>query len=102
MNQQTSFWEVHRVVAPYLDAVGSWPLIGTPAWVDLADDDPRKLASLFDAARHWALRLEMCQESECEASHAISASMDWGAIARRALNQASFLARHPWLRRAAS
>jgi Protein of unknown function (DUF2742) len=54
-SQQVSWWSVHEHVAPLLDQIESWPMVGTPAWCRLADDDPRKLAALYDAARHWAL-----------------------------------------------
>jgi hypothetical protein len=56
-------------------------MLGTPAWCDLDDTDPRKLAALLDAAQHWALRLETSQTAECEASHAVSRSADWSEVA---------------------
>jgi hypothetical protein len=98
-SQQVSWWDVHLFVAPYL--TGTWPLVGTPEWCALANDDPRKWVALLDAARHWALRLETCQEAECQASHAISAAADWSAIAQRVRDRAEFEKRHPWLRRVA-
>jgi hypothetical protein len=101
-SQQVSWWSVHEFVAPYLDRVGTWPMVGSPEWCALADDDPRKLAALLDGARHWALRVETCQEAECDASHAISAAADWGVIAQRVRDRADFEKQHPWLRRVAS
>ncbi len=80
-SQQVAWWEVHEHVAPVLEAVGSWPTVGTPAWCARPDDDPAKLAALFDAARHWALRLEACQQAQCQASRAVSAAADWSAVA---------------------
>jgi hypothetical protein len=80
-SQQVSWWSVHEQVTGLLQEVGDWPMAGTPAWCALDDDDPVKLAALFDAAQHWALRVETCQEAECEASHDISAVADWSAIA---------------------
>ena len=82
-SQQVSWWSVHQHVTPLLVSTGTWPMAGTPEWCQLADDDPRKLAALLDAARHWALRVETCQQSACEASQAISAAADWKAVARR-------------------
>jgi hypothetical protein len=76
-----SWWSVHEHVAPALAAVGSWPTVGTPAWCELEDTDPRKLVALFDAAQHWALRVETCQEQLAEASHDISAAADWSGVA---------------------
>jgi hypothetical protein len=80
-SQQVSWWSVHEYVEPQVLAVDSWPLIGSPAWCELPDDDPAKLAAVFDAAQHWALRLETCQEARAEASHAVSAADDWSGIA---------------------
>jgi hypothetical protein len=85
--QQTSFWEVHTYVQRWLDSAGSWPLIGTPEWVALDDNDPRKKAAVLDAARHWALRLELNQEARCEASHDVSAAADWSVISREMLQR---------------
>lgn len=56
-------------------------MIGTPAWCSLPDDHPAKIAAIYDAAQHWALRVETCQRAECEASQAISAAANWAAIA---------------------
>jgi hypothetical protein len=81
---------------------GVWPAAGTPAWCDLPDDDPAKLAALLDAAQHWALRVETCQQAQCEASHDISAAYDWGAIARRLRDEAEFYRQKPYLKRKAS
>jgi hypothetical protein len=81
MSSAVSWCSVHEHVAPLLEAAGSWPMVGTPEWCDLDDDDPRKLAALLDAARHWALRLETCQQARAEASRDISAAADWPAIA---------------------
>jgi hypothetical protein len=78
---QVSWWSVHEHVAPLLAAVRSWPTVGTPAWCDLDDGDPAKLAALLDAARHWALRVETCQQQLAEASHDVSSAADWSGIA---------------------
>jgi hypothetical protein len=97
-SQQVSWWSVHEFVAESLARVGSWPTVGTPQWRELADDDPVKLAALFDAAQHWALRVETCQEAECEASHAISAALDWSAFGRARRVNNEFYTEKPWLR----
>jgi hypothetical protein len=99
VNGQVAWWEVHSWVQPYLDAAGSWPMAGTPEWVALPDDHPAKIAALFDAAQHWALRVETCQVAECEASHAISAAADWSAIATRIRTHNDFYRFRPWLKR---
>lgn len=103
-----SWWEVHDFIAPVLDRVGSWPMVGSVAWQQLPDDDPRKIAAIFDAARHWALRVEMTQEARCEASQAISVAagfdddgdpITWPQVARHARDQEDFYAQHPWAKR---
>jgi hypothetical protein len=89
-SRQVSWWDVHQYVTPLLDQLGSWPMAGTPAWCDLHDADPVKLAALFDAAQHWALRLETCQraqeisgfEAHCQATRDISAAANWSALAQ--------------------
>jgi hypothetical protein len=78
---QVAWWTVHEFVSPLLEAVGSWPIVGTPAWCALPDDDPAKLAALLDAAQHHALRVETAQQAMAEASHDISAAAHWSAIA---------------------
>ncbi|OBI90964.1 hypothetical protein A9X00_18230 [Mycobacterium sp. 1245805.9] len=83
-------------------AVRTFPMVGIPAWCALSDTDPVKLAAVFDAASHWALRLETCQQSRAEASQAISAALDWAAVARRNQQHAEFYADKPYLHRAAS
>lgn len=98
-SQQVSWWSVHEYVTPLLEQAGSWPTVGTPAWCALPDTDLRKQAALLDAARHWALRVETCQQAACEASHAISAAADWGAVGRRIRDHNEFYAARPWLRR---
>jgi hypothetical protein len=101
-SQQVSWWSVHEFVAPRLDAAKSWPILGSPAWCELPDRDPRKWAALLDAAQHWALRVETCQQAQCEASRDISAAADWSAIARETFVRNQFYAAKPWLKRIAS
>ncbi|WP_237394481.1 DUF2742 domain-containing protein [Mycobacterium paraintracellulare] len=76
-----SFWSVHEHIESTLAAVGSWPMAGTPAWCELDETDPRKLASLLDAARHWALRVETCQQALADASREVSAAANWSELA---------------------
>jgi hypothetical protein len=56
----------------------------------------------LDAAQHWALRVETCQQAQCEASHDVSAAADWSAIARQMFIRNQFYAAKPWLKRIAS
>lgn len=98
-SQQVSWWSVHEYVAPQLAAVASWPMVGTPAWCALDDDDPAKLAALLDAAQHHALRVETAQEARCAASQAISAAEDWDEVSRRNYVYECFIAANPWAKR---
>ncbi|BBX72209.1 hypothetical protein MSHI_01150 [Mycobacterium shinjukuense] len=73
---------MHEFVAPFLAEVGSWPMVGTAAWRQLGADDPAKLAAIYDAARHWALRTETSQQALADASRDIAAAADWPEVAR--------------------
>ncbi|ORV29467.1 hypothetical protein AWB98_06675 [Mycolicibacterium conceptionense] len=74
---------MHEYVLPVLERAGDFPMVGTVAWCALADDDPRKIAAVFDAAQHWALRIEASQIALADASKEIAAAADWAGIARR-------------------
>ena len=101
-NTQVRWWDFHLWAQPYLEAAGQWPMAGTQAWFDLPDSDPRKWAAVIDGAQHHALRVEVGQLAECEASSAISAGANWAAIANRIRQQREFYAARPWLKRVAS
>jgi hypothetical protein len=98
-SQQVSWLSVHDFAVPRLRKVGDWPMVGSPLWCDLGDRDLAKWASVLDAAQHWALRIETCQQAECEASRSIAAAEDWLAVARIAKRRADFCSARPWLRR---
>jgi hypothetical protein len=99
-SSQVSWWSVHEHVQPLLDSVDDWPMIGTVAWCALDEDDPRKLAAIYDAAQHWALRVEAMQQARCQASHAISGSLDWRGYAEARRRRSSvYIAREPRERR---
>jgi hypothetical protein len=98
-SQQVSWSDVHEFVLPRLRKVGDWPMVGSPAWCELADRDPVKWASVLDAGQHWALRVEYLQQVECEASHEISAAEDWSAIARVIKGRSDYFSARPWLNR---
>jgi hypothetical protein len=63
-------------------------MAGTPEWCALPDG-PVKLAALYGAARHWALRLETSQQAQSDASRDVSAAADWAAIAREIHNHSA-------------
>lgn len=77
----------------------SAPLLGTPAWCDLNDDHPGKLAAVLNAAEGAAYTANVEQTALGEASKAVSCAADWSAIARRNRERADFIAANPWARR---
>jgi hypothetical protein len=101
-SQQVNWWEVHTFVASMLAVVDSWPMAGSPQWCELDDDDPVKWAALLDGARHWALRVETCQQARCDASREVSDAVNWSAVAREINQRNDFYAARPWLKRVAS
>jgi hypothetical protein len=82
-SSQVDWWTVHQFVVVWLDRVEAWPMAGTPQWANLPAHDPRKWASLLDAARHWSLRVDTCQEAKAEAGRDVSGAADWKAIAHQ-------------------
>lgn len=110
-SQQVSWWSVHEFVTAAIEHadISTWPTAGTPGWVQLADGDPRKWAALFDAARHWSLRMDTVQEQRAEAAKAVCQSVKtldppttWSAIANEARDVELFYANRPWLKRRTS
>ncbi|KUI44052.1 hypothetical protein AU197_21190 [Mycobacterium sp. IS-1590] len=81
-SRTVDWWSVHIHVEPLLREVECWPMVGTLPWQHLPTDDPKKLAAIFDAARHWALRVDTSQAALAEASREVSASVDWSRTAR--------------------
>ncbi len=101
-SRSVSWWSVHEFASTVLDQVTGWPVVGSPAWCALADEDPLKWAALIDAAQHWALHLEINQEARAEASRDVAAAADWPAVAREIKQRNDFYAARPWLKRVAS
>lgn len=98
-SQQVSFAEVLEFVEPLLDSVDTWPMVGTPEWCELATDDPRKVAALYDAARHHALRIETAQIAMADASRSIACATNWSSVSREIQQLNSFRANHPEAKR---
>lgn len=84
-SQQVTWFECHLFLAAVLDQanVGPLPVAGTPAWLELADGDPRKLLALAEAGVHRALAVDCEQAVRAEASSEIATADDWSAVARR-------------------
>lgn len=97
------WYAVALFVAPLLQQVGRWPAAGSPAWCDLEETDPRKVAAVYDAARRWALQVDGYQVARrialAEASREISAAYDWKALARKIQEYNEFRAERPWMNR---
>ena len=93
------WYRVYTFVAPLIEQLGplSWP--GSPSWCELSDHDPRKLAAVLVAGVLWSLNQDARQNASNQASRAIAASADWGAISRRMRQHADFYRTRPWLRR---
>jgi hypothetical protein len=99
-SRAVAWWPVHVYVEARL--VADAPLLGTPAWCALTDDDPAKLSAVLDGGQHFALRLDAAQEAAAEASQAVSAAVDWRAVAQEWMQLQAFRAANPWARREAS
>jgi hypothetical protein len=87
VSRTVDWWSVHEHVVPLLTEVQSWPMVGTLPWQHLPTDEPAKLAAIFDAARHWALRVDTAQAAQAETSRDISAATDWSALSRNMLQR---------------
>lgn len=103
-SQEVNWWAVHEYVEKLSNALdSSWPpLLGTPAWCQLDDEDPAKLASLLDASQHFALRLETSQAALRQASKALATEHDWSAVSQEIRGLQEFRAARPWMKREAS
>lgn len=85
-SQQVSWWSVREFVAHRLTGLKDIPRAGTPAWCELNDDDPIKLAAVLVDGMQWALRIDTEQSVRAQASHDVSAAVDCRALARRVRN----------------
>ena len=98
-SQSMRWYDFHLWVQERLDAAGDFPAAGTQAWFDLPDTDERKWAGALAAADYHVLRVETAQETEDEASQAISAATDWGCVAQQVRDRREFQREHQWARR---
>jgi hypothetical protein len=101
-SRSVRWFDFHLWVQARLDAAGDYPMAGTQAWFDLDYGDRRKWAAALDAASHHIVRVQTCQEAECEASHAVSAAEDWGRVAQLNKDLEEFRRDHPWAARKAA
>jgi len=109
-SQSVAWWPVLTFVADRLGVEPTvvpeishrLPLLGTPSWCLLADDDPAKLAAVLDGGCRHALRLELNQEARAEASKAVAAAVDWRSVAAELGQLTQWRAERPWALRDAS
>jgi hypothetical protein len=101
-SRTVDWWSVHTYVEPLLSRVRHWPMIGTATWCALDDDDPAKLAAIYDAAQHYALRVDTAQAALADASRDVAAAADWSAIAAQHRNRADAAASGAYIARRAS
>jgi hypothetical protein len=96
-----SWWETYEYVQRVAAAAGvtEWPPAGTPAWLELPDTDPRKMAALLYAGTHHCLRVETAQEARAEASRNVAAAVDWRRLATELESRRQFRTQHPWAER---
>lgn len=99
-SREVDWFAVAQFVAPLIAGFDRLPIPGTPAWCELSDHDPVKLAACLLYVRYWAFDAACRQETEIQASHDISAAADWAAIGRRIRDEAEFYRDHPHLKRA--
>lgn len=101
-SNEIDFLPVHQRLAPLLDRavlLGEIPVLGSPAWVDIPDDDRRWRDSVVVAGYRWAMAEWLRQDAENQASKELSGSADWSAVAARMRQHAEYLAANPWARR---
>lgn len=109
-SQSVAWWPVLTFVADRLGVEPTvvpeishrLPLLGTPSWCLLADDDPAKIAAVLDGGCRHALRLELNQEARAEASKAIAAAADWRGVAQELTELHAFRTANPWSKPVAS
>ena len=83
LSTQVAFAEVLRFVVDVCQIDPTTVLTaGTPAWSQLPDDHPDKLAAVLAAGLHHALRLDAAQAARAQASRDIAAAADWSRIGR--------------------
>lgn len=102
LSRQVNWWSVYEFVQSLLDDVGGWPGAGTPEWQALDDTDPAKVAGVLVAGLHWSLRIDCLQADMAQASQAVSAAADWGAISREQVQRQKAIADGAYIPRRAS
>ena len=98
-SREVDWLAVALFVAPLIAQFDRLPTPGTPAWCQLSDHDPAKLAACLAYVRYWAYDAASRQDAKIQASQDISAAADWSAIGRRIHQHDTFYGERPWLTR---
>lgn len=101
-SREVSFIAVHDRLSPILTtahSLGGVPVLGSPAWVDLAEDDIRWRHSVVVSGYQWALRRWLEQDAETAASKEVSQQQDWSAHARYVRDRKQYFEANPWAKR---
>lgn len=104
-SREVSWALAHAALWPVIERAcrrGALPLIGSHAWLELPEGDPRKVGAVWLAADWQVLHLELDQDARIEALQAVSDAADWPAIGRFGRDRAAFEAANPWAKRVAS
>lgn len=73
---------------------------GTPEWMALDFDDPKKLLSCVLDSPHHTARVEAAQAAMAAASRSVAAAADWPQVAQETIALNTFRATRPWAKRA--
>lgn len=101
-------WEpVHAFVGRLLAGRHTTIICGTPEWIALDDDDPRKTTALIAAGNRWVLEQSLAQidQRRIAAKHAaidIAEARDWARVAKGIRDRDAFYREHPDLKRKVS
>lgn len=105
MTDRLITWEpVHAFVGRLLAGRTTHITAGTPEWIALDDDDPRKTTAVLIAGSRWALEQSLDQLDDRraaakEAAVDIAEARDWAVVAQRIRDRDAFYREHPDLRR---
>ena len=101
-SREVDFIAVHERLTPVLMTafdLGEIPVLGSPAWVDLAPDDVRWRHAVVVAGYRWAQQRWLQQDAEIAVSKELSAQSDWPAVASRIRGRAEYFKANPWAKR---
>ncbi|WP_081631867.1 DUF2742 domain-containing protein [Rhodococcus sp. 114MFTsu3.1] len=98
-SREVDFLAVHERLSPILtsaQALGGVPIIGSPSWVELDDQDVRWRHAVVVSGYRWALEQWLRQDAAVDFSHEFSQSRDWAATSRYIRQRREWLANNSW------